>query len=175
MITPKRPLKTAAALLTVLAALSHGHNARAQGVDLREPLFPRFVDPATALFPRPTSLSFFTAGTQGTRGGEQDLFVPFSESATGHLFAGVDGKGKPSFAQLGFAKQLSTALTGGVTIVAPSSAKALFATAALVDLQDAGLTLKFGPSVDTSGKLGAAGAVIYGVNVNKLMKIVERV
>ncbi|MFH0713762.1 MAG: hypothetical protein V1722_04095, partial [Candidatus Micrarchaeota archaeon] len=47
--------------------------------------------------------------------------------------------------------------------------------AALVDLQDAGLTLKFGPSVDTSGKLGAAGAVIYGVNVNKLMKIVERV
>ncbi len=142
----QRNLKRAQLVLVALAALYHGH-AKAQGVGLREPLFPR-RDAATAEYDQPASLTFFTKGSQGTAKGEQELFVPLSGYGTGHLFGGVDTSGKPTFVQAGAALKLHDALTGGVTLIAPASATASLTPGLKLKLRDAGITLKAGMPID---------------------------
>ncbi len=145
-----------AVLLTALAAIMHGQNARAEGQALREPLLPR-RDAATAQYENPTTLSFFTLGSKGSTVAEQEVFIPLPGETTGHLFAAVGKSGKPIFAQAGAATKLHEAITGGVTLIAPAAAKLSITPGLKAQLKTAGITLKFAAPVDTSGAVGAQG------------------
>lgn len=162
----------AAVLLAALAAITQGNAARAEGQALRDPLLPR-RDAATAEYNSPASLTFFTRGSKGSANVEQEVFVPLPGDTTGHLFAAVDKNGKPAFSQAGAATKLSSAITGGVTLIAPAVAKPSITPGLKLRLQQAGVTLKFAAPVDTAGVVGAHGVVIKGLNLGVLKAAVR--
>ncbi len=139
---------------------------------MREPLLPR-RDAATAEYDKPIGLSFFTMGNKGSIVAEQDVFVPLPGDRTGHLFAAVDKEGKPAFTQAGAATRLGKAITGGLTLIAPAAARPSITPGLKLQLQRAGITLKFAAPVDTAGAVGAHGVVIKGLDLGVLKAAVR--
>ena len=170
-MTKQAPAK-AAVLLATLAAISTGQKAHAEGQALREPLLPR-RDAATAGYDKPTSLSFYTHGSKGNGVAEQEVFVPLPGSTTGHLFAAVDKHGKPTFTQAGAATKLSSAITGGLTLIAPAAAKPSITPGLKLVLKQAGVTLKFAAPVDNAGGVGVQGVVVKGLDLGALKAAVR--